>query len=95
MVLKLSVSIASSEKLIDLSELLKFGFITENLPLKVSELTEKLVSSLIPFPKKLFSLTPKPIDPPSVPSPAEALISPVGFSWIDIFIIFVLFFYYE
>ena len=55
----------------DLSELLKFGFVTENLPLKVQLIIENLYQR-IPFPKKLFSLTPKPKDPPDVPAPAAA-----------------------
>ena len=64
----------------DLSELLKLGFVTENLPLKDSLESKKFVSNDIPFPKKLFSLMPNPIDPPDVPIPAVAVISPVGFS---------------
>ena len=52
-----------------------------------SELIFKLESKLIPFPKKLFSLTPKKIDEPVVPNPAPAITSPVGFSSTKIFII--------
>ena len=36
-------------------------------------------------------ITPKPIEPPEVPTPALAYISPVGFSSTKILIIFVLF----
>jgi len=52
--------------------LLKFGFVTENLPLNESLESKKFVSKPIPLPKKLFSLTPKPNDAPDVPAPAEA-----------------------
>ena len=45
--------------------------------------------SLTPLPKKLFSLTAKPIVPPSEPTPAPRLISPVGFSSTLISIILV------
>ena len=38
------------------------------------------MSNFIPFPLKLFSFIPKPIVVPSVPTPAPAEISPVGFS---------------
>ena len=63
---------------------------TENLPLNASLDNSKFVSRLIPFPKKLFSLTPKPNDPPEVPAPAVAKISPVGFSSKEILIVLVL-----
>ena len=42
------------------------------MPLKDSVESKKLVSRAIPFPKKLFSLTPKPNELPDVPTPAEA-----------------------
>ena len=45
----------------------------------------------MPLPKKLFSLIPNPTEPPSVPMPAWAEISPVGFSSIVILISLVLF----
>jgi len=44
----------------------------------------------MPLPKKLFSLIPKPNEPPDVPAPADAEISPVGFSSTKISNIFVL-----
>ena len=62
---------ASAEIYIDLSEFLKLGLVTENLPLKFSEDNKKLLSSVTPCPRKLFSFIPNPIDPPSVPKPAE------------------------
>ena len=43
------------------------------------------------MPIKLFSFIPKPIVPPSVPTPAAALNSPVGFSFNIISIILELF----
>ena len=43
----------------ELSEFLKLGLVTENFPLKDSEVTTKLVSKEIPLPKKLFSLEDK------------------------------------
>ena len=46
----------------------------------VSSLKDKLLSSLIPFPRKLFSCIPKEVEAPEVPIPAPALICPVGFS---------------
>ena len=46
------------------------------------------VESLTPFPKKLFSLRKTKCDPP-VPTPAPAIISPVGFSSTLILIILV------
>ena len=49
-----------------------------------------LVSNLIPFPKKLFSLIPPPKLPPDVPIPAPKEISPVGCSSTVISIIFKL-----
>jgi len=55
----------------------------------VSLLSLRLDDNLTPFPKKLFSLTEKPMVPPSVPIPAPRLISPVGFSSTLILIIFV------
>ena len=63
---------------------------TENLPLNASLDNSKFVSRLIPFPKKLFSLIPRPNDPPEVPAPAVAKISPVGFSSKEILIVLVL-----
>ena len=45
-----------------------------------SSLSVKFEIKLIPLPKKLFSLIPAPIELPDVPTPAEADISPVGFS---------------
>ena len=65
---------------------------TANLPLNESLDTSKFVSRLMPFPKKLFSLTPKPNVPPEVPTPAVAYISPVGFSSTEILIVLVLLF---
>ena len=50
----------------------------------------KFESSKIPFPKKLFSFIPPPIDPPEVPTPAPKEISPVGFSSTLISIVFKL-----
>ena len=75
-----------------MSVLSKFGFVTANFPLKESLDTSKFVSRFIPLPKKLFSFTPKPNDPPEVPTPAVAYISPVGFSSKEILIVFVLLF---
>ena len=68
---------------------------TANLPSKESLDNSKLVSRLIPLPKKLFSFTPKPNDPPEVPTPAVAYISPVGFSSKEILIVFVLLFSFD
>ena len=45
-----------------------------------SLLASKKDESLIPFPNQLFSVTLNAKDPPEVPIPAPALISPVGFS---------------
>ena len=49
-------------------------------PLTLSSLRKIFVLSLIPFPKKLFSLTPKVDEAPEDPTPAPSDISPVGFS---------------
>ena len=46
-----------------------------------------LLFNPIPLPRKLFSLTPKPRVLPDVPTPAPAVISPVGFSSTLILII--------
>ncbi len=73
----------------DLSVFLKLGLFRENCPLKDSSVKKKLLSRETPFPRKLFSFIPKPIDPPDVPIPAVAEISPVGFSSIKISNIFV------
>ena len=54
----------------------------------MSSLIPKLVDNLTPFPKKLFSETEKPTVPPSDPTPAPKLISPVGFSTTSMLIIF-------
>jgi hypothetical protein len=78
----LSFSNASIDKKTDLSEFLKLGFVIENFPLNSCVDIKKLVSKPIPLPKKLLSLTPKPRDVPDVPAPADAKISPVGFSSI-------------
>ena len=67
---------------------LKFGFTTEKIPLIESSLKVRFDINLIPLPKKLFSLIPAPIELPEVPTPAEAVISPVGFSSTVISIIF-------
>ena len=45
--------------------------------------------TFFPWPSQLFSTTLNAIDVPSVPTPKPALISPVGFSSIDISKIFV------
>ena len=50
----------------------------------------RFVSSFIPLPLKLFSLIPTAKVEPSVPTPADAEISPVGFSSIIISMIFLL-----
>ena len=47
-----------------------------------------LVAIFKPFPSQLFSETTKEKLPPLVPTPAPALISPVGFSSTEISIIF-------
>ena len=46
----------------------------------MSSLKDKELFKPIPLPRKLFSLILAPIVDPEVPTPAEALISPVGFS---------------
>ena len=56
--------------------------------MKVVAATLKLVVTLIPFPSQLFSTILNSNDPPWVPTPAPALISPVGFSSTSISIIF-------
>ena len=61
--------------------------VIENFPFTESVAIVTSVFNLIPFPKKLFSLTPKPIEFPDVPTPAEALSSPVGCSWTVMLII--------
>ena len=60
-------------------------------PLRDSELTSNDALNLIPLPIKLFSVTKKLNEVPSVPTPAPAAISPVGFSVTSISIIFVSF----
>ena len=45
--------------------------------------------NLVPRPRKLFSFIEKATDPPLVPIPAPAEISPVGFSSTVILIIFL------
>ena len=54
----------------------------------LSVLRDKFVENSTPLPRKLFSVTPNLTAPPLVPTPAPALISPVGFSSTLIFIIF-------
>ena len=54
--------------------------------LMTSALTSALAASVTPFPNQLFSLILKAKDPPSVPTPAPALISPVGISSTTILI---------
>ena len=66
--------------------------VTEKFPLIVSSDTLSDVPNLTPFPKKLFSVTPKPNEPPSLPTPAPRVISPVGFSVTSRFITLVLIF---
>ena len=68
-----------------LSEKFQFGLVTANFPFMVSSSNLKFESNAIFFPRKLFSLIPKPKVLPEVPVPAAALISPVGFSSIVIF----------
>ena len=69
---------------------LKFGLDTENLPLIESDPKEISLSNLTPWPKKLFSLIPNPIEFPVVPIPATANNSPVGFSVTETLMILVL-----
>ena len=57
----------------------------EKAPFIVSSLILRFVSKDIFLPKKLFSVTPNPIVLPEVPAPADAKISPVGFSETVIF----------
>ena len=76
----LSSSVARRLTYKDLSLLLKLGLVTENFPLNDSSVNKKLLSKETPLPIKLFSFIPKPMDPPEVPKPAVAEISPVGFS---------------
>ena len=61
---------------------------TSTAPFNVSESIFTKVESLIPSPSQLFSLMLKENEPPLVPTPAPALISPVGFSSTLISIIF-------
>ena len=52
-----------------------------------SSVKSKEDENCIPLPRKLFSFIANPIVPPLVPTPAPALISPVGVSSILILII--------
>ena len=61
---------------------------TVNSPLIFSSLKFREVTNPIPLPIKFFSDTEKPTVPPSFPTPADANISPVGFSCTVIFIFF-------
>ena len=63
---------------------------TVNSPLIFSSLRFNDETSPIPLPIKFFSETENPTEPPSLPTPAEANISPVGFSSTVIFISFCL-----
>ena len=63
---------------------------TENFPFIVSSVNVAFAVREIPFPKKLFSLTPNATVAPSVPAPAPNEISPVAFSSTVIFIILAL-----
>ena len=56
--------------------------------MNVSAPTFKLVDTLTPLPSQLFSAILKAKEPPLVPTPAPAEISPVGFSSTTILIIF-------
>ena len=60
-------------------------------PDKDSSSKSNLNSTAFPVPIQLFSLIPKAIAPPDVPTPAPALISPVGLSSTSISIIFKFF----
>ena len=59
-----------------------------NVPEISSASTSNSKLTLLPSPSQLFSLILKAKEPPSVPIPAPALISPVGFSSTSIFMIF-------
>ena len=61
-------------------------------PSKDSSLNSKSIPTLFPSPSQLFSLILNANVPPFVPTPAPALISPVGFSSIYISIILRSFF---
>ena len=58
------------------------------MPPKDSASTSREKSTFFPSPSQLFSLILTAKLPPSVPIPAPALISPVGFSVTSILIIF-------
>ena len=57
-------------------------------PLRDSASRVMFVPKATPLPRKLFSFIPNITEPPLVPIPAPALISPVGFSSTVILIIF-------
>ena len=60
--------------------------------MKVSSSTSRSKEIDLPLPSQLFSLIPTAKDPPVVPIPAPAEISPVGCSSTVIFMILRLFF---